>query len=726
MHYLRSKGLLFLIAWNWLCPVQAAPWILNNPYPENEAHEKIYYASFNEQPKTLDPARSYSSNEYLFIEQIYEPLLEYDYFKRPYQLVPLSAEKMPEVRYLDAAGKTLPAKSTEQPAYTVYTLHIKPQIYYQPHPALAKNKLGQYRYHHLPADYLGVHGINQLSDFTYTGSRELLADDFIYQIKRMANLSTSSPIYGLMSQYILGFKEFDSTLPKASNALSGFLDLRDYPLSGLKKLDNYTFEITLKGQYAQFIFWLAMPFFSPTPWEADLFYSQAGMGEKNLSFSWYPIGTGPFMLTKNNPNRTMVLEKNPNFHETYFPKDASDADRKMGYLEHAGKRLPLIDKAVFTLEKESIPRWNKFLQGYYDTSNINADSFDQAIRINRLGDPTLSQDMKDKRIYLTQTLEPYIYYMGFNMLDPIVGGTSIRARQLRQAISLAVNYDEEIAIFYNGRGVTAQGPIPPGIFGYNNGESGINPYVYRWENNSKKRRSIKDAKKLMQEAGYPNGIDKVSGKNLILHYDVSTSGSPEDKSLFDWMRKQFAKIGIDLNVRATLYNRFQEKMRSGDTQIFSWGWDADYPDPENFLFQLYGRNGKVKFGGENAANYYNAAFDNLFDLMKNRPNDARRQQLINDMLAIVRTDAPWVFGMHPQEFLLSHNWVSRIKSNGISLGTLKYVSINVEERNALRIAWNKPIFWPLIALLVILLALTVPLISAYLKKEKQVAIRMKL
>lgn len=726
MHNLKSKGLLLFLALNWFYPIQAAPWVLNNPYPENEANEKIYYSSFNEQPKTLDPARSYSSNEYLFIEQIYEPLLEYDYFKRPYQLVPLSAEKMPEIRYLDAAGKTLPEDSVVQPVYTVYTLRIKPKIYYQPHPALAKNTLGKYRYHHLSADYLSLHAINQLSDFKYTGSREMLADDFIYQIKRMANLSVSSPIYGLMSQYILGFKEFDSTLPHVTNGKSVFLDLRDYPLSGLKKLDNYTFEITLKGQYTQFIFWLAMPFFAPVPWEADLFYSQAGMGEKNLSFSWYPIGTGPFMLIKNNPNRTMVLEKNPNFYETYFPDGGSDADRKAGYLQHAGQRLPLIDKAVYTLEKESIPRWNKFLQGYYDTSNINADSFDQAIRINRFGEPTLSPGMKDKRIYLIQTLEPYIYYMGFNMLDPIVGGTSIRARKLRQAISLAVNYDEEIAIFYNGRGVTAQGPIPPGIFGYNNGESGINPYVYQWENNSKKRRPIEDAKKLMIEAGYPNGIDKATGKNLILHYDVTTSGSPEDKSMLDWVRKQFANIGIDLNVRATLYNRFQEKMRSGDTQVFSWGWDADYPDPENFLFQLYGRNGKVKFGGENAANYHNAAFDNLFDLMKNRPNDARRQQLINDMLAIVRSDAPWVWGMHPQDFLLSHNWVSRVKSNGISLGTLKYVAINVDERNAMRIAWNRPIFWPLMLLLVILLALTIPLIIAYFKKEKQAAIRKKL
>jgi oligopeptide transport system substrate-binding protein len=70
----------------------------------------------------------------------------------------------------------------------------------------------------------------------------------------------------------------------------------------------------------------------------------------------------------------------------------------------------------------------------------------------------------------------------------------------------------------------------------------------------------------------------------------------------NWMRKQFAKLGIELVVRATDYNRFQEKMRKGTAQVFMWGWNADYPDPENFFFLLYGPNRKVD-GGENAANY---------------------------------------------------------------------------------------------------------------------------
>ncbi|MDI1352904.1 MAG: ABC transporter substrate-binding protein, partial [bacterium] len=544
-------------------------------------------------------------------------------------------------------------------------------------------------------------------------------------IKRLANPAVSSPIYGLLKDYIEGFAEYGQTLPKLGSNGGSYLDLRNYPLAGVKKLDNYSFEITLKGEYPQFLFWLAMPFFSPIPWEADLFYAQSNMDDKNLTFGWYPIGTGAFMLMENNPNRKMVLDKNPNYREVLFPTNGSPSDNKEGYLINQGRRLPLIDRAIFTLEKESIPRWNKFLQGYYDTSAINADSFDQAIHINRQGEAVLSKEMQDKKMYLTQTLEPTIYYLGFNMLDNTVGGNSIRAKKLRQAISIAINYEENIAIFYNGRGKAAHGPIPPGIYGYKSGASGINPYVYQWIDNGVKRRPLSDARQLMSEAGYPKGIDPQTGNALILHYDVTTKGGPEDKSLLDWMRKQFASIGIDLNIRATLYNRFQEKMRLGNTQIFSWGWNADYPDPENFLFQLYGHNGKVKYGGENAANYQNTEFDRLFDLMKNRHNDEQRQALIDHMLAIVQQDAPWVWGMHPQDFTLSQSWVSHVKQNTISNNELKYLSVNVGQRNNLRMIWNKPIFWPLYFLLICIIGLSAPLVYAYFKKENEFAPRIK-
>ena len=132
-----------------------------------------------------------------------------------------------------------------------------------------------------------------------------------------------------------------------------------------------------------------------------------------------------------------------------------------------GKRLPFIDKVVFSLDKESIPRWNKFLQGYYDRSVVVvSEGFDQAIRFTGEGDTDVSDAMKQKGIRLLTSVAASTYYLGFNLIDPVVGGYTDRARKLRQAISIAIDFEERISIFENGRGIAAQGPLAPGIFGY--------------------------------------------------------------------------------------------------------------------------------------------------------------------------------------------------------------------------------------------------------------------
>ena len=345
-----------------------------------------------------------------------------------------------------------------------------------------------------------------------------------------------------------------------------------------------------------------MPFFAPVPWEADVFYSQPGMKERNITLDWYPLGTGPYMLTVNNPNRQMVLERNPNFHGEIYPAEGEESDFEAGYLKDAGAPLPLIDKVVYSLEKEAIPYWNKFLQGYYDSSGISSDSFDQAVQIGSAGDISLTAALREKGVKLNTAVSASIFYMGFNMLDPVVGGDSERARLLRQAISIAMDYEEFISIFSNGRGLPAQSPLAPGIFGHLEGEAGMNPYVYDWGKYGLQRKSIEYARKLLAEAGYPDGRDVETGKPLALYLDTP-GGGPDDSARMNWLRKQFEKLSIQLQIRATDYNRFQEKMRKGTAQIFQWGWNADYPDPENFLFLLYGKNSKVEHNGENAANY---------------------------------------------------------------------------------------------------------------------------
>ncbi len=721
------KKWIFLLMLNFLALTSevatAQTW--NNPH-QGTQQQNVRYSAITGSPKTLDPARAYSSDEIQILAQIYEPVTQYHYLKRPYQLVPLTASSMPTVTYYDKDGQKLADNvDTDLVAYSVYDIHILPGIYFQPHPAFAKNSRGKYIYHNMSRE--AIDRIDRFADFKENGTRVLTVNDYVYEIKRLASPKTHSPIFGVMSKYIKGFKPFAKSLQlelKKANE-KGFLDLRKFNLSGVKVIDPHHYQITITGVYPQFKYWLAMTFFSPVPWEADAFYSQSGLEDHNITFNWYPVGTGPYMLIENNPNKQIVLVSNPNFHDERYPSTGVAGDAEKGYLIDAGKKLPFIEKVIFVLDKESIPRWNKFLQGYYDKSGVGADSFDQAIQIGKDGKPVLTPRMKQQGIHLHASVEPGIYYIGFNMLNPVVGGYGEKKKKLRQAISIALDYEEYISIFLNGRGIPAQGPIPPTIFGYENGKAGINPYVYDWFQGQPRRRSLAYARKLLRQAGYPNGINPKTGKPLILNYDVATTGSPDDKSHFDWLRDQFAKLGIKLNIRSTLYNRFQDKVRTGKVQIFAWGWLADYPDPENFLFLLYGQNAKVKYGGENASNYNNPEVNKLFEKIRAMPDGPKRLDKINELLAIVREDSPWIWGFHPITFTLSHRWNGAAKLNPMVNNSLKYERINSSLRKHLRKKWNQPKIWPLFALFIFLFAMAIPLVITYRMRDKKPTIKRK-
>ncbi len=637
--------------------------IWNNPYPDEKVGVSTLYTSFTEEPKHLDPALSYASNEWAIINQIYEPPLQYHYLKRPYTLEPLVAQAMPVVSTTKRNGIIT----------SIYDIKIKPGIYYQPHAAFAHYK---------------------------NSTRELVANDFVYQIKRLGDPSLNSPVFGLMQNTILGLDAFEKNLrekyEKKGQTLdqSVYIDLNPYALEGAKVISKYHYQIKIKGVYPQFIYWLAMPFFAPMPWEAIRYYAQPKLSANNVSLDYYPIGTGPFMVSENDPNARIVLVKNPNYRRDLYPFE----DNK----QLKNQPMPFLDKVVFTREAENIPYWNKFLQGYYDQSAIASDSFDQALQSasNNSG-LELTPELKAQHIQLNTSILPSVFYWGFNMMDPIVGGYSEPKRKLRQAISIAMDIEEYIDLFLNGRGVVATSPIPEGIFGL----------VAK-----KERQTLEQAKTLLAQAGYPNGIDPKTKAPLMLYLDATMGGGPDSNAMFAWTRKQFKKLNIELVVRATQYNRFQEKMRTGNAQIFSWGWSADYPDPENFLFLLYGPNGKVKSQGENAVNYKNDEYDQLFEKMKVLPNGPKREALIHQMIDIAQKDTPWIWGYNPFLYTLSHQWMGEVKPNAFAHNTLKYIKIDTPLRSKQRTIWNQPMIWPLIGFILFFILLCCPAIIAYNRK----------
>jgi len=219
------------------------------------------------------------------------------------------------------------------------------------------------------------------------------------------------------------------------------------------------------------------------------------------------------------------------------------------------------------------------------------------------------------------------------------------------------------------------------------------------------RRPIAEAKKLMEEAGYPSGRDAKTGKPLVINYDVYYPATPERKPEIDWMVRQFAKIDIQIEVRATDNNQFQDKVRKNKHQVFWSGWNADYPDAENFLFLFYGPNAKSVSDGENTANYQNPEFDKLFAQLKTLDDGPQKQAVIDQMVKILQDDAPWSMGFYPWASTAVQGWVHNSKPAILIRDHGRYLRLDVPARVAALAAWNKPVWWPLVLMAAALLAL---------------------
>ena len=294
-------------------------------------------------------------------------------------------------------------------------------------------------------------------------------------------------------------------------------------------------------------------------------------------------------------------------------------------------------------------------------------------------------------------------------------------------MSIALDWEEYVSIFWDMQGVAAHGPLPPSLFGYReDGPSAFNPVVYRKQADGKVvRRSIDEAKDLLAQAGYPGGRDAKTGQPLVLNFDFQLVATGKAKAELDWYARQFAKLGIQMEVRATDYNRFRDKLKTGGVQIFFAGWLADYPDAENFFFLLYGPNATAmtEGNGENSANYQNPQFDAAFERMKLLDDGPQKQAVIDKMIEITQRDAVWSFGYFPTSAAAYQQWVFNGKPTQITRNHISYLRLDAPLRAAKMAAWNVPVWWPLPLMLLLVAGLIAPAVWLWRRRDRETAAR---
>ena len=651
----------------------------NDPYPDGDDALKVRYRTLPGPTKTLDPAVSYSSLEHMITANVYETLLEYHYLKRPYTLIPGLAESMPEAVALPDGRVS-------------YSFVLRRGVHYQDDACFA---LGS------------EHGM----------TRSVVAADFAFQLMRIADPAVTSPVIATFSK-IAGFREFSERLRALREADAAFSELRideQYRraggVRGIRVNGDHGLRIVLEEPYPQILYWFAMPFTAPVPWEAVAWYD----GEEGRPFfKDHPVGAGPFRITHFDKRSRIVLSRNETWYGAehpewrapgaVYPSEGEPEDAERGRLDprYVGQRLPFLDRIEFRIEKEHIPSFNKFLQGYYDAAGVIHESFDKVIH-----EGGLSPEMAAAGMKLEKAVDPDIYYIGFNMNDSVIGAPAgLRGRALRQAMSLVIDVEEYTRVFSNGRGVPAQSPIPPGIYGYE--ADYVNPY---------RQTDLARARELLAEAGYADGIDPGTGKPLRLSFDLGDT-STAGRLRFQFFVDGWAQLGLDVEVAATNYNKFRQKVEEGAYQIFMWGWIADYPDPENFLFLLHGDMAQAKSGGPNTANYDSASFNERFLAMKNLGNGPERMAIIREIKNLLERDRPWIELYHRESYALYHGWMRNVKPAGLSLPAEKYVDLDSALRAELRELWNRPIRWPAYALAAVAAVIVVPGVLTFLRERQ--------
>jgi ABC-type transport system substrate-binding protein len=651
----------------------------NNPYPGGDDTRKVYYTVYQEAPKTLDPAVAYTTGAHAVTGNVYDTLLEYHYLKRPYTLVPGLASAVP-------TGEPRPG------GQVAYRFELRPDLLF--HDDEAFEALG-----------------------TGARTRRVEAADVAFALQRIADPSVNSPVAEPFSN-LVGFSEFSQRLQARRDEDPGFRALPVHEqyaavsgIEGVRVQGETKLELVLKEPYPQILYWFAMPFTTPVPWEAIAYYDG---NEGRPHFADHPVGTGPYRLSLYRKHDRMVLEKSPNWYGVrhpewqaegaVYPSEGEVGDREAGLLppDLVGQPLPFVERIEFRREKESIPAFNKFLQGYYDASGIIRESFDKVIH-----EDSLSPEMEALGIRLEKSVVPAVYYLGFNMDDPVVGGAAgERGRKLRQAMSLAIDAEEYMRLFTNGRGIPAQSVLPPGIFGHD--PEYRNPY---------RQVDLERARAHLAEAGYPGGVDPETGKPLRLTFDTYDT-SAQGLLRFQFYVNAWRRLGLDVRIEATNYNQFQEKVRKGGYQIFQWGWVADYPDPENFFFLLWSEMARSKSQGPNTANFSDPRFDALFLEMKSRDNDDERVRIVQGMRSILEEERPWIELFHPENYALYHGWLEGVKPAGLSYPTVKYRELHPERRSERRRVWNRPVRWPAYALVGVVVAITIPGVITFFRERQ--------
>lgn len=567
-----GRGLLGgLLAWLLLC-VNPLATATGAPYAPDKS--KVIRYAFEVAETTMDPQKVSDVYSTIVHNAMFDTPLRYDYLARPLKAVPNTLAAMPEI---SADFKTL-------------TMRVKPGIYFADHPVFGGKR------------------------------RELVAEDYVYSMKRLFDPALSAPLLAEVEDKIVGSTELMKRVRKANK-----MDY-DTPLEGLRALDRYTWQIKLTETQPDF-------FYNLTDCRVACAVAREVVEKYGNDFGSHPVGTGAYKLVSWKRSSRMVFEYNPDFREAYFEGEpaADDLEGQQILAQMKGKRLPQVHRIEVAIIEERQPRYLAFLNNEFDLLWLFPEDFANiAFPGNKIA-PGLGR----AGIRMQQVPALDFTYVYFNMEDATVGGYTPDKIALRRAISLGYKSSDEIAIIRKGQAIPAYTPYAPGAQGWTpDFKTNVGEY------------DPAKAKALLDMYGYKDvdgdGFREMpDGSPLVLKNN--STPTDRDKQFDELWKRSMDAIGIKIEVRKGKWPDFLKESNAGKLMMWQLGLSATSPSADTWLQTYYAPNAGFK---GNRSRFKNADYDRLFEASEKLPHSPERTKLYQEMARILAVYVPSKINTH--------------------------------------------------------------------------------
>jgi ABC-type transport system substrate-binding protein len=550
----------------------------------------------------FDPQAVYDSYSFEVCHAIFDPLYTYDYFARPVRLVPNTADGMPQIT---DGGRT-------------FTVKVRPGIYFADDPAFKGKK------------------------------RELVAEDYVYSIKRIFDPKVRSYWLYLFDRRLVGL---DEVLERARKA-----DRFDYDakIEGLQALDRYTLRIRFNTPYYSFQHWLSYDGLAAVAREVVEAHKDA-----SNRIMEHPVGTGPYRLKDWVRGQKIVLEANPDYRdETYPVPGAGSETSDVGIARaNAGKKLPIVGRVEISVIEEDSPRLLSFDSGALDYLELR-----RSLAANVLAKDVLLPAYAKRGVVLHRQVEPSISFTFFNLDDPVVGGYTPEKIALRRAIALGYNRQAEIDVLRHGQGKLASQLVPPGIPGHDPAFPAKNRY------------DPVAARALLDRFGYKDRDadgyrETPDGRELT----ITKASTPDasDRNENELWKKNMDAIGIRIAFFTQKWPELNKMSEAGQLQMWGLSWISSVPDPEPFSTPLYSKT----IGTSNDAHFRLPAYDQAYEAALLLPDGPERTALYRKMTELVLNYTPWLLGVNAYANVIAQPWLKGYKQNPFFRHQWKYYDV---------------------------------------------------